>query len=215
MEEQAKNVSTGHSAGSVSDNSPLKTSRGFSDVLSLLLVVVIAFSVALLLTAYIFQSYQVDGPSMEPTLQNSNRLIVWKLPRTLAHITGHAYIPDRGDIVIFNTNGLPDFGEDGKQLIKRVVALPGEQVVIKNGTLNVYNKQHPQGFSPDATLPYGKAITSTQGDESITVPKNSIFVCGDNRGDSLDSRIFGPVPTTNIVGKLVFRVLPINELEGF
>ncbi len=117
--------------------------------------------------------------------------------------------------MIFNTNGLPDFGESGKQLIKRVIALPGERVVVNNNVITVYNKQHPNGFQPDATLPYGKVIKDTQGNEDITVPQGYVFVCGDNRDDSLDSRVFGPVPLNDIVGKLVFRVLPINEAERF
>lgn len=199
----------------MSNDAPDSKSEGVRNIISTLLVLLIAPVIALLLTAFVFQSYQVDGPSMEPTLQNNNRLIVWKIPRTWARLTGHPYIPHRGDVVIFNTNGLPDFGENGKQLIKRVIALPGERVVVQNNVLTVYNKQSPAGFQPDATLPYGKVIKSTQGDEDITVPQGSIFVCGDNRGDSLDSRVFGPVPVTNIIGKLVFRVLPVNEVEGF
>jgi signal peptidase I len=190
-------------------------SDGFRNIVSTLLVLFIAPVVALLLTAFVFQSYQVDGPSMETTLQNNNRLIVWKVARTWSRITGHAYIPARGNIIIFNTNGLPDFGESGKQLIKRVIALPGERVVVANNVLTVYNKQHPHGFRPDATMPYGKVIQDTEGNENIVVPKGDVFVCGDNREDSLDSRVFGPVPVSDIVGKLVFRVLPINEAERF
>jgi signal peptidase I len=193
----------------------IQKSDGFRNIVSTLLVLFIAPVVALLLTAFVFQSYQVDGPSMETTLQNNNRLIVWKVARSWSRITGHAYIPARGNIIIFNTNGLPDFGESGKQLIKRVIALPGERVVVNNNVLTVYNKQHPNGFRPDATLPYGKVIKQTEGDEDIIVPKGDIFVCGDNRDDSLDSRVFGPVPVSDIVGKLVFRVLPVNEAERF
>lgn len=190
-------------------------SDSFRNIISTLLVLFIAPVVALLLTAYVFQSYQVDGPSMETTLQNDNRLIVWKVPRTWARISGHSYVPNRGDIVVFNTNGLPDFGESGKQLIKRVIGLPGDRVVVANNVITIYNKKHPNGFQPDATSPYGKVIHGTEGNENIVIPPGYIFVCGDNRDDSLDSRVFGPVPVTDIVGKLVFRVLPINEAERF
>lgn len=199
----------------VSGDNYSRKSESLRNIVSTLLVLLIAPIIALLLTAFVFQSYQVDGPSMQPTLQNNNRLIVWKVARTWSRVTGHPYVPDRGDIVIFNTNGLPDFGEAGKQLIKRVIALPGERVVVNNGVITVYNKEHPNGFRPDATLPYGKVITDTQGNEDIVVPQGSIFVCGDNRNDSLDSRVFGPVPVNNIVGKLVFRVLPVNEAQVF
>lgn len=190
-------------------------SDNFRNIVSTLLVLFIAPVVALLLTAFVFQSYQVDGPSMETTLQNNNRLIVWKVARTWSRITGDAYVPARGNIIIFNTNGLPDFGESGKQLIKRVIGLPGDRVVVANNIITIYDKQHPHGFRPDASMPYGKVIGQTEGNENLVVPKGYVFVCGDNRDDSLDSRVFGPVPVSDIVGKLVFRVLPINEAERF
>jgi signal peptidase I len=215
MEKEPKPVNTEQASPIVSSDQTSQKSDGFRNIVSTLLVLLIAPIVALLLTAFVFQSYQVDGPSMETTLQNNNRLIVWKVARSWSRLTGHAYVPNRADIIIFNTNGLPDFGENGKQLIKRVIALPGERVVVKNNVLTVYNKQHPNGFRPDATLPYGKVIKDTQGNEDITVPQGFVFVCGDNRDDSLDSRVFGPVPVSDIVGKLVFRVLPINEAERF
>src|ERR1019366_8116351 len=84
-------------------NQTSQKSDGFRNIVSTLLVLFIAPVVALLLTAFVFQSYQVDGPSMETTLQNDNRLIVWKVARSWSRITGHPYIPNRGDIIIFNT----------------------------------------------------------------------------------------------------------------
>jgi signal peptidase I len=214
MEKSPKSSESAQATPVVSSDQTQK-SDGFRNIVSTLLVLFIAPVVALLLTAFVFQSYQVDGPSMETTLQNNNRLIVWKVARSWSRITGDAYVPSRGNIIIFNTNGLPDFGESGKQLIKRVIALPGERVVVANNVLTVYNKQHPNGFQPDATMPYGKVIKETEGNEDITVPKGDVFVCGDNRDDSLDSRVFGPVPVSDIVGKLVFRVLPVNEAKRF
>ena len=79
----------------------------------------------------------------------------------------------------------------------------------------VYNKQHPNGFSPDKTLPYGKVIKDTTNNVDITVPEGRIFVMGDNRPDSLDSRSFGPVDLNDVVGKLVMRVWPINQAKTF
>lgn len=152
---------------------------------------------------------------METTLQNNDRLIVWKLPRTWARITGNDYLPKRGDIVIFNEPKIGEFDQGDKQLIKRVIGLPGERVVVKNGTVTVYNSTHPNGFQPDKTLPYGDVIPQTEGDVDVTIPSGHIFVCGDNRPDSLDSRAFGTVPLDNIVGKLVMRILPLNTAERF
>lgn len=196
---------------------PKRSSR-FTDIFSTLFVVLAAFALALCLIAFVFQSYQVDGPSMENTLQNDDRLIVWKVPRTLARITGRAYVPNRGDIVIFNEDGLAEFGQSNvKQLVKRVIGLPGDRVVVKNGHVTIYDTQHANGFDPDQTLPYGKAhpLPYTAGDIDITLSADQIFVCGDNRTDSLDSRAFGPVNVDDIIGKLVLRMFPLSTIERF
>lgn len=186
------------------------------NVISFVLIFLVAGLLAWFLTVFVFQQYQVDGPSMETTLQNNNRLIVWKTPVTWSKITGHPYIPNRGDIVVFIENNLYSLNEtSSNQLIKRVIGLPGDRVVVKNGVLTIYNKQHPNGFRPDATLPYGKVIGKTSGNIDLVVPHDQIFVCGDNRGDSLDSRVFGTVPVKNIVGKLILRITPVNEIEKF
>jgi signal peptidase I len=185
-------------------------------ILSTILVLIIAPIIAILLTMFVFQSYQVDGPSMETTLHNNDRLIVWKLSRTWARITHHTYIPNRGDIVIFTDVRLGQFGQDPeKQLIKRVIGLPGDKVVVSGGQVTVYNAAHPNGFDPDTTLPYGGAIPSTGDDGEWTIQRGQVFVMGDNRGNSLDSRLFGPIDATKIIGKLVVRVLPISDAKRF
>ena len=102
-----------------------------------------------------------------------------------------------------------------KQLIKRVIGLPGDHLVIANNVITIYNKQYPKGFDPDKVLPYGKDIPITTGNINMIIPKDEVFVCGDNRTDSLDSRVFGPVPVQNIIGKLVLRVLPLNKVKAF
>ena len=155
---------------------------------------------------------------MQTTLMNQDRLIVWKVPRTIARITNTPYIPNRGDIVIFIESGLSQFGDqDSKQLIKRVIALPGERVVLSNGTLTVYNAEHPEGFVPDKTLGYSPIIDEFDDSRNIdvTLAKNQVFVCGDNRPNSLDSRTFGPIDADQIVGKLAIRLLPVSEIKKF
>lgn len=188
----------------------------FKEFLSTIGVLVTALAVAFLLIAFVFQSYQVDGPSMENTLQNKDRLIVWKLPRTWARVTGHSYVPKRGDIIIFTQSGLSAYGqEDTKQLIKRVIGLPGDRVVVGGGTITVFNSAHPKGFQPDKTLPYGKNIPFTSGNVEYNIGSNELFVSGDNRPNSLDSRIFGPVKLDNVIGKLAVRIYPLNTAEKF
>jgi len=178
-------------------------------------VLLLAPIIAILLTAFVFQSYQVDGPSMQNTLHNNDRLIVWKMPRTWARITGHQYVPKRGDIIILTESGLSNYGDtqNTKQLVKRVIGLPGDHIIVANGVITIYNKQHPNGFEPDKTLPYGKdgAIPYTADNINITLSSTQIFVCGDNRGDSLDSRIFGPIQTSQVIGQLVARIYPTPE----
>lgn len=188
------------------------------DLLSIIVVFVAAIILALGLITFVFQSYQVDGPSMESTLQNDDRLIVWKVPRTWARITHQEYVPNRGDIVIFTENNLSQYGQtDVKQLVKRVIGLPGDRVVVKDGAITIYNKAHPEGFQPDRTLAYGQhhQFPFTAGDIDTTLASNQIFVCGDNRTNSLDSRTFGPVDLNDVVGKLALRVYPFNTFESF
>ena len=172
--------------------------------------------IALSITAFFFQSYQVDGESMEKTLQNDDRLIIDKIPRTWARITNHDYIPKRGDIIVFNQLGLLDSnGQEEKQLIKRVIGLPGERVVVADGSITIYNKARPDGFNPDISGGYSINVIPTSGNVDLTVPEGAVFVCGDNRSNSTDSRIFGPVDADNIVGKLKLRVFPIANAQAY
>ncbi len=199
----------------VPQQKPLRSS-GWREILSTIVVLLAALGVALFIIAFVFRSYQVDGPSMQNTLHNADKLIIWKVPRTWARVTGHPYIPKRGDIIVFTESGLSQFGQqDTKQLIKRVIGLPGDHIVLKNGAYTIYNKTHPHGFDPDKALPYGKNIPYTSGSVNITLGKDQLFVNGDNRPDSLDSRAFGPINASQVVGKLVLRVFPISQAEVF
>lgn len=196
---------------------PKKNHEGLRSVLSTIFILLAAPLIALALTAYVFQSYEVDGPSMETTLENHDRLIVAKAPRTLARLTGHPYIPHRGDIIIFVKRGLQEYGDSQseKQLVKRVIGLPGDRVVVADGKLTIFNAEHPNGYSPDATGAWANAIVTTNGNVDLTVKPDEVFVCGDNRTNSLDSRFFGPVPANDIVGKLELRVFPLGQAKKF
>ncbi|HET8670218.1 MAG TPA: signal peptidase I [Candidatus Saccharimonadales bacterium] len=190
--------------------------EGWGSVVSTIAVLLIAPLIALVLTAFVFQSYQVDGPSMETTLQNNDRLLVWKVPKTWSRLTGNAYIPNRGDVVVFVEEEASGFNQNpGKQLIKRVIALPGERIVIKNSKVTVFNDEYPDGFQPDKTLPFGRVITSTSGDTDTVVAKDHVYVLGDNRSNSLDSRAFGEIASEDIVGKLIMRVWPAGNMKAF
>jgi signal peptidase I len=195
--------------------SPKKFGR-LRKALSTILIVLAAPLIAWLLINFIFQPYGVDGPSMQTTLYDQDRLIIWKVKRTWARITNHAYIPNRGDVIVFKLKGEYEPGTSKeKQLIKRVIGLPGERVVVKNNEVMVYNQANPNGFNPDKTLPYGSVIKETTHDVDITVEANEVFVLGDNRANSEDSRRLGPIPADDIIGKLVLRILPLKEAEVF
>jgi signal peptidase I len=190
--------------------------EGWKSAFSTILILIIAPLIALFLTAYVFQSYEVDGQSMEATLQNRDRLIVWKVPRTIARVTGHDFVPGRGAVVIFIKHDLEEYepGQD-KQLIKRVIGLPGERVVVRGSTVTVYNSEHPEGFNPDIGGSYTPIKTEAPVSVDVVVPDGKIFVAGDNRPNSLDSRTFGPIPLKDVVGTLSYRIFPLNKAKSF
>lgn len=188
------------------DNSPLK---GFLSVGQLVLGSIL---LALFINHFIFQSYQVYGLSMTPTLQDGDRLIVSKVEHSIAGISNDKYEPDRGEIIVFKNPRNPE----SPQLIKRVIGLPGERVVVVNGDVTVFNATNPEGFMPDKL--FGLELGITAGRVDITVPEGHIFVSGDNRrqGGSLDSRNeLGTVPLSNIVGNLVLRIAPLSDAQTF
>lgn len=217
MEQTPYNTPNPRNSGQVHTSEPSDQERhkeGWQSALSTIAILILAPVVAILLTTFVFQSYEVDGPSMEETLQNRDRLIVWKVPRTISRVTGNAYIPGRGEIIVFNRNDTAELGGE-KQLIKRVIGLPGERVVVRDGRITVYNKEKPNGFNPDTQGGYGNQAQNTQGTIDVTVPKDEIFVAGDNRPNSLDSRAFGTVPAEGVVGNLAIRIFPFNKLKAF
>jgi signal peptidase I len=157
------------------------------------------------------QSYQVDGQSMYPTLSHGDRLIISKLGRTKSSLFRQDFVPKRGDIVVFH-----DPFAQGRFLIKRVLALPGERVTLQNGDLRVYNSSNPNGFAPTEQIE--KELLFTVGTVDLTVPEDHLFVVGDNRGagGSLDSRNYlGTVPSDAIVGVLVLRLFPLSDIRFF
>src|SRR5438132_7509096 len=95
----------------VQASEPENSPSGWRELLSTIGILLTALVVALFIIAFVFRSYQVDGPSMENTLQNADKLIIWKVPRSWARLTGHAYVPHRGDIIVFQQSGLSEFGQ--------------------------------------------------------------------------------------------------------
>ncbi len=186
------------------------------NVVYTILLFVLAPVLALFMILFVFQSYVVDGSSMEPTLQNGNRVFILKLPHSIATARDKQWIPDRHEIIVFKKPNDPSV-----QLIKRVIGLPGDRVTIQDEHFVIYNAEHPEGFNPDANTEYVSSLPPTSGElpkEGITVGQNQLFVTGDNRapGNSFDSRNgVGLVPTQNIVGRLWIRYFPLSELKVY
>ena len=157
---------------------------------------------------FVFQAWYVDGQSMEPTFHNGDYLIVSKWETSYKKLLGQASNINikRGDVVIFNPPGYTS----EIFFIKRAIALQGERVVIKNGTITIYNTEHPEGFILNE--PYTDNI-KLEGDIDRTVEPGYLFVVGDNRNPnaSHDSRAIGPIPLDRVIGTADLRLLPVSQ----
>jgi signal peptidase I len=195
-----------HQISTPAPQQPAKPKKRKSDIKNVIftaLLFILAPLLALVMIIFVFQSYVVDGSSMEPTLQNGNRVFILKLPKTISGIRSKTYIPPRNEVIVFKKPSNPS-----EQLIKRVIGLPGDHVVVKNNQITIYNSDSPDGFNPDANTDYGENLSPTSGSVDITVGRDELFVLGDNRepGGSLDSRSgLGLVPADNVIGTLWVR----------
>lgn len=190
------------------------------DTLSFLAFIFFVFLGTIIINTFVFRSFSVLGHSMDATLADGQRLIVNRIPITVAQLQNKDYYPERGQIIVFKN---PRFiaGEPDEYIVKRVVAFPGERVTVSSGTLTVYNAEHPVGYHPDDLWRKDgvgpKSPTSGDGLD-VTVPDGTIFVAGDNRIDnnSYDSRTgLGFIPTFDIIGPVSLRIFPFNELNTF
>jgi signal peptidase I len=185
------------------------------------LLLAIAVAVAVLLRAFVAQAYYIPSASMEPTLDINDRVVVSRISYDLHSV-------HRGDIVVFRAprGVLPEprephnlflrwvrgvgatlgIVEDHTVLIKRVIGLPGDTVEAREGRVYVDGKLLLEPYLRPGTL------TSSFG--PIMVPPGHVWVMGDNRGDSEDSRVFGPIPIKSIIGRAIWRVWPPQRL-GF
>lgn len=152
--------------------------------------VLIALLIAMFIRAIVVETFVVEGPSMEMTVYDSERVLVWKIAYRLSK-------PKRGDIVIFKYPLNPN-----KDYIKRVVAVGGDSVEMRLGRLYVNGQQVQEPYVHYPGLTDMKAIE---------VPEGSVYVMGDQRTNSEDSRSFGPVKVKDVKGKAVFRTWPLKK----
>ncbi|PSB02052.1 signal peptidase I [Merismopedia glauca] len=179
---------------------PESTGKGWQKIQENLQIIGIALLLALVIRTFIAEPRFIPSDSMFPTLQVGDRLVVEK-------ISYHFHPPERGDIVVFDppeTLQIQGYAKD-QAFIKRVIGLPGEELKITGG--KVYLNNQPLSETYIAEPP--KYTLAPQ-----IVPPGKVFVMGDNRNNSNDSHVWGFLPQKNIIGRAVFRFLPINRFGG-
>jgi signal peptidase I len=187
---------------------PDSTDSGTSRARSLIEWVVViagALIVALLIKTFLIQAFYIPSESMVPELAVGDRVLVNKLSYKLHDV-------NRGDLVVFERpEGEPN--QDVKDLIKRVVALPGEEVVIEDNSVWIDGERLDESYLPTGTVTK-QGTTNCTTTSPCAVPEGSIWVMGDNREHSFDSRYFGPIEEDTIVGRAFLRIWPFGEI-GF
>lgn len=169
--------------------------RIFLGGLELIKTIAVVVIVAFLLKTYLIQTFIVDGQSMEPNFHDGEYLLVDKLSYRISK-------PNRGDVIVFIPPAEPD-----KDYIKRIIGLPGESVEILGGSIYI----NGQIIEEDYIDPNDIIRTNSVKPEFKTVLKDSeFFVLGDNRNNSKDSRIIGPIPREKIVGRTFVILYPIS-----
>ncbi len=156
------------------------------------LMLITAAAIALSLRFFVFELVRVEGSSMENTLHDNEYVF-------MERVTYWFRSPDFGDIVICT---YPD--EPGKTFVKRIIGLPSDKILISNGTLYINGKPDSTYFSEPMFEDFGPYV----------VPECYFFVMGDNRNNSKDSRIVGPLDRNRILGKAAFVIWPPAEIHG-
>lgn len=201
LEEQsiAEIESIGENNGDNDDND--NESGGVASAFEWLDSIVIALVAVIFIFTMVLGKVEVSGDSMLDTLHNGDQLI----------ITGYNYTPKCGDIVIIAKNASKtELGRiyTNKPLVKRIVATEGQTVEIKDGCLYVDDVKQQED--------YARTLTEDNGFKGKqTVPEGCIFVLGDNRGDSADSRLIGFIPKQYVMGKVLCRIYPFDSIAAF
>ena len=189
----------------VGDPQPAKNqaTRAIREIVETLLLAALIF----LLVRLVVLNFRVDGESMLPNLDNGQMLLVNRNAYQHVDIGGNRYYPfdppERGDVVVFDPPASSD-----KPYIKRIIGLPGEEITFAQGHVFVDGVQLPEDYIQDRTR------CNREDRCDVVVPEDHVFVLGDHRSNSSDSRVFGVVPVENIVGKAWLSYWPPNDM-GF
>jgi len=163
-------------------------------------IAIIALIIVVPIRAFVFQPFFVRGASMEPNFHDFDYLIVDEISYRFTE-------PKRGDVIVFyNPNN------NSQRFIKRVIGLPGETIKVLEGSVSI-KKNNDDFFILDETT-YLSENVKTPGNKEILLEEGQYFVMGDNRGLSLDSRVFGAIEKDSIIGKESFRLWPLSILAN-
>lgn len=176
------------------EKQPKKPINKKKEALSWTLCLLGAVAIALLLRFFVFEIVRVDGHSMNPSLLDGQHVFAEKISRNFSTI-------ERGQIVIVH------YPNNSDAFVKRIVALPGDTVEVKDGHLFLNDEVQYE--------PYIKEMYIEGNFEKTTVPENHYFVMGDNRNNSMDSRspYVGPIPFDQVIGHAVFRIWPLDQIS--
>ena len=176
-----------------SDERRPATKKG-GGVLEYLVILLVSFALVFgFVRPFVMEAFWIPSGSMIPTLEIGDRVLVNKFIYRFTE-------PRRGDIIVFES--VDNSNED---LIKRVVGLPGDRIAVRGGKLFVNGERQKEPYT-NKKLPDRSFYAQTR------VPKNHVFVMGDNRGNSADSRVFGPLPEKNIEGEAFLRFWPPDRI---
>ena len=189
--------------------SPPSKRSAANPFIELIVILAVAFGLAYVVQAWVVKPYRIPTRSMEPTLDVGDRVLVNRLVYRF-------HGPHRGDIIVFHPPGHGNEavrgakGEASVTYIKRVIGLPGETIQITGGIVTVCK---PAGHNCHALKePYTEGSLTAPRYGPFTVPQGDYFVMGDNRGDSLDSRYWGPLPRRNIIGEAFLIYWPPDRI---
>ncbi|MDE2071141.1 MAG: signal peptidase I [Patescibacteria group bacterium] len=178
---------------------PQNQERRSSLLVELLKFLVLAVIIVAPVRLFVAKPYVVSGSSMEPTFKDGQYLIIDEL-------TYHFEVPQRGDVIVFRYPRNPS-----QFFIKRIIGLPNETVTISGGAISV-----KEASGQNVVLDESYVVNQGNGsDATYTLGGDEYFVLGDNRPASSDSRVWGPLPRTNIVGRVFVRLLPITSVSIF
>lgn len=172
-----------------------------SGVIDTILFMAVVFTLSLLIVVFIGQRTTVSGSSMEHTLHDGDNLIIDKISYRFRD-------PERFDIIVFPTMGHNGEEEEKVLYIKRIIGLPGETVRIDDyGVIYINGVVLPEDYGFETILNPGMAVSE------IALAEDEYFVLGDNRNNSTDSRMIGPIHRKDLVGRAFFRLFPFNKME--